>query len=237
MGKLHCVILAGGKGTRIAPLTDSCAKSMVRIRERPFIDYQLSQLVAGGVGRVTICIGHLGDQIREFVGNGKKWGIPVEYVDEGDTLRGTGGALRLAVDEGNLPERFLVIYGDSFLPIRCSTVMDALVASERPALMTIFRNRGQWDVSNVHCTKGQLFLYDKHGPTAKMEYIDYGLSAFHRSVIATSKHAELADLLHELSVAKQLAALEVYDRFYEVGSSDGLKDFTRFVTRSTPRSP
>ena len=76
-------------------------------------------------------------------------------------LRGTAGALRLALDEGALEESFLVTYGDSFLPIDFAAVFRAFTACGKPALMTVFRNDGRWDTSNVIFDGRMVTLYDK----------------------------------------------------------------------------
>src|SRR4029077_12676541 len=102
-----------------------------------------------GVEEVVYCIGHRGDQIREHVADGSRWGLSVTYVDEGENLRGTGGALRLAYEQGVLTECFAVLYGDSYLQLGLPRVFEAFRASGRPALMTVLRNEGRWDKSNA----------------------------------------------------------------------------------------
>jgi len=97
-------------------------------------------LAAKEVEDVVYCIGYLGDQVRNFVGNGNRWHLKCFYVDEGEHLLGTAGALRLALDQGILAECFSSLYGDFVLSIRLSDVMAAHRASSRSALMTVFRN-------------------------------------------------------------------------------------------------
>ena len=164
-------------------------------------------------------------------GDGARHGLRVRYVDEADRLRGTAGALRLALDEGALEESFLLTYGDSFLPVDFAAVFAAFAASGRPALMTVFRNDGRWDTSNVIFDGRLVTLYDKQRatrPPADFAYIDYGLSALSRRVIAdeipSGTVADLATLFHALSVRGELAGFEVAQRFYEIGSPAGLED-------------
>jgi NDP-sugar pyrophosphorylase family protein len=157
-------------------------------------------------------------------------------VDEGEQLRGTAGAVRLALDEGALEESFLVTYGDSFLPIDFGTVFSAFQASGKPALMTVFRNDGRWDTSNVIFDGRLVTLYDKQRrtrPAADFAFIDYGLSALARRLVADEIPAEgtadLATLFHALSVRGELAGFEAAQRFYEIGSPAGLEDFETWV--------
>jgi NDP-sugar pyrophosphorylase family protein len=233
----QCVILAGGLGTRMRPRTESIPKALLPVRGSPFVDHQLRWLASHGVERALLCIGHLGGQLRDHVGDGARFGLEVEYVDEGERLRGTAGALRLALDLEVLDEAFLLTYGDSYLPVDFGAVARAFERSGASALMTVFRNEERWDRSNAIVAGGRVVLYDKRRSdpqaAAQMDSIDYGLSAFRRSVImerlAPGAQGDLADLLRDLSVEGQLAAYEVTTRFYEVGSPEGLADLERFL--------
>ncbi len=237
----QCVILAGGLGTRMGHLTARIPKALISVNGVPFVDHQLSWLRSHGVDEVVLSIGHLGEQIRSHVGDGGRLGIPVRYVDEGEDLRGTAGALRLALDRGVLAETFLLTYGDSYLPVDFGAVAEAFRRSGAPALMVVFRNRGRWDRSNVVVAGDRVMLYDKRrqdpGAATRMEYIDYGLSALHRSVVEErvprGATFDLADLLHGLSIEGRLAAYEVTTRFYEIGSPGGLADLERFLVEAS----
>lgn len=159
----------------------------------------------------------------------------IRWVDEGEKLRGTGGALRFAFEQGVLDESFLVIYGDSFLPVRFAPVWQAFEASRQPALMTVLRNEGRWDKSNAVYQDGRVLLYDKQ-QSPDMRYIDYGLLAFSRHLFAdeTAEVFDLASLLTQLSRTRQLAGYEVSERFYEVGSASGLIDLDRYLAEREP---
>ncbi|HYL38719.1 MAG TPA: sugar phosphate nucleotidyltransferase [Bryobacteraceae bacterium] len=227
---MQCVILAGGLGTRMRPLTEACPKTLLPVRGRPFAWHQLHWLAAHGITDVVYCIGHHGDLIRRYWASEPRPVPSIRYVDEGAQLRGTGGALRLARDRGVLDESFLALYGDSFLPVELAPIWRAFQASGAPALMTVLRNQGRWDRSNANYHDGRVTLYDKSGRPG-MEYIDYGLSAFRRELFDTVPEEvfDLAALLHELSVRGQLAGFEVEERFYEIGSPDGLRDLERYL--------
>src|SRR5260370_1414690 len=139
---MQCVVLAGGLGTRLGARTRDVPKGMVRVAGEPFVQRQLALLADQGFSRVILGIGHLGSQVRDFVGDGGRFGLVVEYADEGEELRGTGGALRLAFDAGLLENRFAVLYGDSYLPIDVTPVWEAATRDSRPALMTVYRDPG-----------------------------------------------------------------------------------------------
>jgi len=232
---MQCVILAGGLGTRMRPLTESCPKTLLPVCGRPFAYHQLHWLARQGVTEAVYAIGHKGDLIREYWASERSPISSIRYVDEGDHLRGTGGAIRLALELGVLEESFLVIYGDSFLPVEFSPIWQAFQSSGKPALMTILRNEGRWDRSNVIYEDGRVALYDKAANSA-MHYIDYGLSAFRRHLFENiqDKVFDLSTVFHDLSLQGDLAGFEVRERFYEIGSQEGLNDLERYLVAAAP---
>jgi NDP-sugar pyrophosphorylase family protein len=237
---MQCVVLAGGLGTRMRAITGELPKALVPVAGRPFVDHQLAWLAREGVRDVVLCVGYGGKLLRDFVGDGSRWGVAVAYVDEGDDLRGTGGALRLALDEGALAEAFSVLYGDSYLPISLAPVWAAFRAGGAPALMTVLRNDGRWDESNARYEDGRVTLYAKGRArdVAGLDWIDYGFSVLTAPIVAEriprGRPADLADLYGQLSREGLLAGCEVGERFYEVGSPQGLRDLEGHLTGSSP---
>lgn len=233
---MQCVILAGGLGTRMWPETKTIPKTLLSIAGTPFATWQLAWLGRAGIDSVVYCVGHLGQLIRDHVGDGSPWGLSVRYVDEGDHLRGTAGALRLACDQGALDENFLVLYGDSWLQINPASVLRAARECREPALMTVFRNDGRWDRSNVVLEGRRVSRYAKGltAPPAEMRWIDYGLLAFRRGLISERVPADgpqdLAPLCAGLADEGLLAGLEVDRRFYEIGSVAGRDELEALFT-------
>jgi MurNAc alpha-1-phosphate uridylyltransferase len=218
-------ILAGGLATRLHPITETIPKALVVVAGKPFIVRQLDYLRDQRITHVVLCIGHLGEMIQDLVGDGRSFGLDVSYSEDGPSLLGTGGALRRAIPL--LGEQFFVLYGDSFLPVDFSAVQEAYQLRGKNALMAIFRNKNQWDKSNVLFVDGQLLEYNKRAPSAEMSYIDYGLSVTSASVLMQrplGQSFDLADVYHYLSLQGQLAGLEVHERFYEIGSLNGLRE-------------
>ena len=227
----ECVILAGGVASRLGARAGELPKTLVPVAGRPFADHQLMWLAEQGVKKVVYCIAYRGDQVREYVGDGSKWGLSVAYVDEGTDLRGTGGALRLAYDEGALGRRFAVLYGDAYLRLDLPNVFHAFEASAQPALMTVLRNEGRWDKSNADFDGKLVMRYSKSQDD--FEWIDYGLLVLERDVIAeipADQPSDLADLLSRLSDEGRLAGFEAKARFYEIGSPSGLAELEAFLT-------
>jgi N-acetyl-alpha-D-muramate 1-phosphate uridylyltransferase len=223
--RLPVAILAGGLATRLHPVTETVPKALLDVAGTPFILRQLDYLRRQGIGRVVLCVGFLGEQIEAVVGDGSAHGLAVTYSRDWPKLMGTGGALQQALPL--LDSEFLVLYGDSYLPIDFAAVERAFLASRKPALMTVQANADRWDKSNVLFRDGGIVEYNKRAPSPEMTHIDYGLGALSARVLAdemTPPPFDLADIYHRLSLSGQLAGYEVDERFYEIGSHKGLTE-------------
>jgi NDP-sugar pyrophosphorylase family protein len=225
MSRLPVAILAGGLATRLGPLTRQTPKSLLEVAGRPFVHHQLRMLRDQGVRRAVLCLGHMGERVVEAVGDGSAFGLEVAYSFDGPELRGTAGAIRRALPL--LGPAFFVLYGDSYLECRYADVQAAFEASGRLALMTVFRNEGRWDTSNVEFRDGRILAYDKTARTPAMRYIDYGLGVLDRRAMEVVPEAgahDLAAVYREMLRRGELAGFEVTDRFYEIGSVAGLEE-------------
>jgi NDP-sugar pyrophosphorylase family protein len=222
--KIPVVILAGGLATRLRPITEKIPKSLVPVAGRPFLAHQLELLHARGIRRAVLCIGYLGEMIQRDFGS-EKFGIKLEYSLDRPKLLGTGGAIKRALPL--LGEEFFVLYGDSYLPIDYAPIADFFHRSGKRGLMTVFRNEGKFDTSNVVFRDGEIKVYDKKNKLLEMQHIDYGLSMFKASVFdayAADEVFDLAGVMGKLVQEKQLAGFEVAERFYEIGSPAGLAE-------------
>ena len=216
-------ILAGGMATRLGDVTRDLPKALLPIAGRPFIDHQLRLLARQGVQDVVLCLGHFGEQIEAFAGDGASYGIRLHYSYDGPTLIGTGGALRKALPL--LGDEFVFMYGDSYLDTPLAPVVAQARASGRLGLMAVYRNQGLYDKSNADLADG-LVRYDKQAG-GDPPFIDYGLSWLRSEALAAWHQPELfdiADVLTDLSRRGELAGFEVPDRFYEIGSHAGLAE-------------
>ncbi len=236
MEMLPVAILAGGLATRLRPLTATIPKALLDIDGEPFIAHQLRLLASRSVERCVLCVGHLGEQVRDFAGDGNRFGMRVDYSFDGPALRGTAGAIRNALPL--LGDSFFVLYGDSYLPCNYEAIAAAFAGESRQAMMTVFRNRGAWDRSNVLFAGGVIRAYDKRNPDPRMEHIDYGLGAFRRAVFEGSGDggpADLAEVYQDLLRSGELAGMEVPERFYEIGSHEGLAELRAYLERVNSR--
>lgn len=227
-------ILCGGLGTRLYPLTQQIPKALVEIAGDTFLSHQLRLLKSSGIERVVLCAGHLGEMLRDYAGDGSRFGLHIGYSFDGPVLLGTAGALKRALPK--LGDQFFVLYGDSYLPCDYAAIARRFQQSGKQGLMTVFRNDDQWDRSNVELgPDGSIRVYDKRNRTAAMKHIDYGLGLFRAAAfdhVPGEEPADLAALYQQLLGEGQLAAYEVLERFYEVGSFEGIRELERRLAES-----
>ena len=230
-------ILAGGLATRLGEVTRTIPKALLDIHGTPFIVHQLALLRAAGVTKVVMCIAHLADQIEAVLGDGHAYGLEISYSHDkrgpNGELLGTGGALRNALPL--LGDEFLVMYGDSYLLCDYAAITAAWRASSKLGLMTVYKNDGQYDTSNVEMRDGRVLRYDKTN-VAGLTHIDWGLGAFRAEAFAgyPDGKLDLVRIYQDLLARDQLFGYEVSERFYEIGSHAGLEDTRRLLSKEAP---
>lgn len=223
-------VLAGGLATRLGAAAADTPKLLVDVAGRPFAVHQIELLRRAGYDDIVYLVGHLADRIEAALGDGRAFGVRIRYVADGPVRLGTGGAVRAAAPL--LGARFFVIYGDSYLDCDYPAVEQTFVRSGRQGLMTVFRNDGQWDASNVHYENGRIAVYDKAARTPSMRHIDYGLNAFRAEAFdpyAAGTAFDLSDVQRDLLARSELASFEVDSRFFEIGSPAGLEETRRHL--------
>jgi NDP-sugar pyrophosphorylase family protein len=228
-------ILAGGYAMRLRPITEKIPKSLISVAGKPFLAHQLELLRSRGLRRVVLCVGYLGEMIQRDFGDGSQFGVRFDYSFDGPKLLGTGGAIKCALPL--LGEKFFVLYGDSYLPIEYRPVAEFFQRSGKLGCMTVYRNEGRHDASNVVFRNGQIAVYDKKNRTPEMQHIDYGLSLFRNTAFDSfpaDKPFDLAEVMGKLVRERQLAGYEVHERFYEIGSPAGLNEL-EMLLKATAR--
>ena len=228
-------ILAGGFATRLRPITEKIPKSLISVAGKPFLAHQLELLRSRGLRRVVLCVGYLGEMIQRDFGDGSQFGVQIDYSFDGPKLLGTGGAIKHALPL--LGGEFFVLYGDSYLPIEYRPVAEFFQRSGKLGCMTVYRNEGRHDTSNVVFRNGQIAVYDKKNRTPEMQHIDYGLSLFKSAAFDSfpaDKPFDLAEVMGKLVRERQLAGYEVHERFYEIGSPAGLAELETLLKSKSP---
>lgn len=211
-------------------MTETVPKSLLDLNGEPFAVHQLRLLHAKGIRRVVLCVGHLGVLVQRAIGNGTALGLQVDYSFDGPALLGTAGAIKNALPM--LGDPFFVMYGDSYLPCDYVAIARTFESAGMLGLMTVFRNEGKWDTSNVEFDAGTILAYSKTDRTPRMHYIDYGLGVFRAEAfqgLPAGKPCDLSEIYADLLRRRQLAAFEVRERFYEIGSPAGLRETAEFL--------
>lgn len=232
LADIPVALLAGGLATRLRPITEKVPKVLVPVAGKPFLAHQLELLHKQGIRRVVLCLGHLGEMVVKEFGDGAAYDMRLEYSFDGPKLLGTGGALRQALPK--LGKKFFVLYGDSYLTCPFAPIAEFFERSGKAGLMTVYRNEGLYDTSNVVFRDGEIVVYDKKLRLPEMRHIDYGLSLFRAEVFEkypADEKFDLADVMARLVAEKQLAGYEVPERFYEIGSHAGLAELHAMLSR------
>lgn len=228
---MQAVILVGGLGARLKPLTEEIPKSMIQIQGKPFLEHQLNLLRQGGISDIVLCVGYLGEKIKEYFGDGKGFGVKIRYSEETEKLLGTAGALENARDL--LDDAFFVTFGDAYLILDYRGVIQYFKKFNKLGLMVVYKNFGRYDRSNVVVEEDLIKVYDKRRRAPDMVYIDFGVSVLRKKaldLVPKGKVIDLEKFCHELIKRKELLAFETQQRFYEVGSQKGLNEFERLVS-------
>lgn len=212
-------ILAGGLGTRLGERVRELPKPLIEVAGRPFLMHQLELLRSFGARRVVLCVGYLGERIEARLGH-SLYGLELRY--RYDELAGTAAAVRGALDD--LGERFLVLYGDTYLRIDYRAVLEA--SAGWPALMTVLHNEGRWDAGNAEYRDGRVLRYEKGA--SGMGWIDYGLSAL--TPEALGEDADLSAAFTRLARDGRLGGFVATERFYEIGTPEALAETDRFLS-------
>lgn len=229
---MHCLILAGGLGTRMRSITgDKTPKALLTIGEKPFIEWQVRWLKKLGMTKLILSIGHGGELIENFLNTLSDLNLEIKIVYDGPTLLGTGGAVKKSL--GLLEENFFVTYGDSFLFFDGIKMMNAHLDSQKPITMMVYKNKNQGDKSNVSILNSEM-IYDKKNIKPDMDYIDYGVSAFQRKYFLQNSNQDifdLADLVSKASYKNEVFPYFAKHMFFEVGSPQGLENLSQFLRK------
>lgn len=234
INNLQTVVLLGGLGTRLKKQAGNLPKSMSLICGKPFFYYQLKLMRWYGLRNFLFCIGYRGKTIKNYFGDGNRFGISIKYSEDGSKLLGTAGALKKAFSK--LQDRFILIYGDSYMDVDYGELVyyynKEVAPKGKKGLLSIFKNSNRYDKSNIIFKDNRLIKYDKKSFSPKMEYIDYGVSILDKSLISRmpdNKNLDLSQVYSQAIKESKLLGYEVKNRFYEIGTPQSLVEFRRFA--------
>ncbi|MBI4057282.1 MAG: NTP transferase domain-containing protein [Elusimicrobia bacterium] len=230
---MQVAILSGGLATRLRPLSNKVAKAMVEVGGKPFLEHQIQLLARHGIKEFILCLGHLASSIQDHFKDGKSWGVRIQYSEDGAELLGTAGALKKA--EALLGKTFFVLDGDAYLPLDYRELWAIFGSKKESALMVVYKNHDQYDRSNVMVDNGRVNAYDRSRKAPAMVYIHAGLSLLRRealSLIPSDRPSSQDQLWSQLISRRELLSFETSQRFYEIGSLEGLEEFRQLMEKN-----
>lgn len=221
---MQAVILAGGLGTRLWPLTSRVPKPLVLVHGKPFLQYQLELLKFFGITDVLLLVSYLGEQIEEYFHDGSQFGLRIQYSHE-DAPLGTGGALKNA--EGKLREGFLLLNGDTLLAIDYQRLVASYQREQELGLIVAFENPDHVVANNLAVAPdNRIVAYNKREPTS-MTHVDAGVSVFSKRILDLIPPGRVCSLEEEtypeLIERQELWAFPTQQLFYDMGSFPGLE--------------
>lgn len=228
---MQAVILAGGLGTRLRPLTANIPKPMAPVNGRPFLEYEIELLKKKGVLDFVLCVGYRANVIQDHFGDGKGFGVSISYSFEVEELLGPAGALKNA--EQLLDDNFIVTYGDGYLAMDYRKAWDAFLDSQKLGLMVVYENHDRFGRSDLEVKNGYVTRYDKKNKSPDMVWINFGVSFLRKKALdlipakSAFKEEEFYGMLIE---RHELLAFETKERFYEIGTPAALNEFASFIT-------
>ena len=230
---IQVAILAGGYGTRLKEITLNLPKPMVRVNGIPFLEYLIKWLLKFKFNKSLLMVGHLGDQIENYFGDGRQWHLNISYSYESPPM-GTAGALKQA--EGQLEERFLLLNGDTFLPIDYGIFMRQFVKSDRDVVIAAYDNTERVADNNLELSSGHI-IKQYGGLGGNLTHVDAGAYGFKRKVIESlpaGKVMGLDSVYQRLILEKRLAACPTNQRYYDIGTPERLETFRKWVAGNKP---
>lgn len=227
----QAVILAGGLGTRLRPITEKIPKPLVEIAGKPFLHWQLAEVALQGITDVVLLVAYLGEQIEDTFGKGEKLGLNIRYVYEKEPM-GTGGALKNAFPMLN--DEFILLNGDSFLSAPLLEMLEKLRKSDNEVLVSVYDNEEPVPVPmNLELSGDLIVKYEKGGGIAAgCTHVDAGVYAIRKKVLLRTNREkfQLEELWPDLIGESKLVAFQVDERFYDIGTPERVKEFEEIVS-------
>lgn len=223
---MQMVILCGGLATRLGDLAKDIPKSMIQIEGKPFLEYQIENLKNHSIKDIVLCVDHLSEKIESYFGDGKQFGVNIQYSHDGEKPLGPIGAVKNA--ESLLEDIFFIMYGDSYLSLDFQKAYSYFTQSNKLGLMVVYKNYDKFDKSNIVIKDNMVARYGEKDA----EYIDYGTSILQKNaleIVPKNTFYNTGQFFSELIKKQELLAFEAEKRFYHIGNPDALEEFRSFI--------
>lgn len=228
----QAVILAGGMGTRLLPLTKTTPKPMILFHGKPFLEYLLESLRDQGIERVLLLLGYLPDQIKDHFGDGSAFGLDITYnispVDDE-----TGMRLKRVIKKTD--DVFFFLYCDNYLPFSMKDMWRVFCEEDVSALVTIYDNKDGYTKNNIRIgNSGRVEVYDKTRTAENLQGVDLGYMIMRRKVLDLIPQDNVSfekAVYPQLVEKNQLHAYLNHHRYYSVGDFRRMPMTEKFLAR------
>ncbi len=219
----QAVILAGGLGTRMRPMTEQLPKPMLTVNGKPFLHHQIQLLKSHGLRRMLLLVAYLGEQIQQYFGDGAAMGVHIDYSYEPAPL-GTGGALKNAA--AKLDSEFVVLNGDTYLDIDYQDLFAFFETCDSDGLTVAFRNEEHAVRNNLAFALDRIVTAYSKQESSGLTHVDAGATVLRKKIldsIPAGRKCSLEEEIFPLLIkSKQLKAWPTRQRFIDMGTAAGL---------------
>lgn len=224
--------MAGGRGTRLLPLTETRPKPMIEFHGKPFLEYIVQLLRDEGFERILMLLGYLPEVIVDHFGDGGRWGVSISYsITDTDAL--TVHRVRTAAPQ--LDDVFMLLYCDNYWPLKMDRVWDSFVKSGAEAQVTVYSNEDGYTKDSVIVDEdGMVSVFDRSRSTPGLSGVEISYAIVPKRVIELFPEGdELFEqaVYPELAARRELAAYVSGHRYYSVGSHERLPLTAEFLAR------
>jgi D-glycero-D-manno-heptose 1,7-bisphosphate phosphatase len=214
----QAVILAGGRGERMRPLTDIRPKPMIEICGKPFLEHQILMLREQGFRRVLLLLGYLPEVVQDYFGDGGKWGIEIDYSI---TAVEDNPGRRIKLAEQKLEDCFLLVYCDNYWPMQMDRMWRRFVDAGAPAMLTVYANEDNYTKHTLKLDEaGFVVVYDKTHKRTDLQGTEISFAILRKELVGflPDTNVSLEETLFPVLIQnRQLAAFVTHHRYYSIG--------------------
>ena len=221
------VILAGGKGTNLRPFTYEMPKSLLPIRNKPLLEHLINRLKKDSIRDIIVCVGYLGEKIKEYFGDGKRFGVKITYSEDKSSLQ-TGGALK-KVKPFIENEPFLVIYGDIMTNISFRELIAFHEKEKGLATVALTTVAHPSDFGQLKLSGTKLVKFYQDSSPIQSYLVNCGIYVFKPEIFnyfPQKKSFKLEDVIENLVSQGKISGFVFEKNWFDVGNK---KDYERAI--------
>ncbi len=226
----QAVILAGGVGMRLRPLTNTIPKPMVLVNNRPYLEYLIELLKNNGISEILLLLGYLSEKVVDYFGNGSDFGINIKY-SVGDVSFETGKRIKDA--ENLIKDHFLLMYCDNYWPLNLQRLTEFHEKKQTAATVTVYTNKDGITRNNI-CVdeKGYVVKYDKSRTDKNLNGVEIGFFIIDKKIMNLMPNKNFSfekEMLSQLIENHQLSGYLTDHRYYSIGSLERISKTEKFL--------